>query len=389
MADSSYQVVKGDNLWKIAKRELGSGAEWPRLWRYNNRREVIKVTGRGIPNPDVIVIGQRLLVPRLVEGSAEAPKGTYEPPMDHLPTARESTGSMAPSPSPLRDAGPVSSRNGPSSGPVSVPSSGSTLSSRLPAVQSPISFKYRLEDLKWPPYDAGAAIVEVRMTGDVVLTTKKAYPALYVTSRGELEAQVTKEANHAFGKLVSDNRYVYDVVGKKLTMRSMLVSQSNTPNTLATAIGVEMSSNSPMPKLRGEFRLPKLEGSFGIFRYTAFDMKVVVEITPKLKGPPLGPSAQPIRQAQPVQQTSPASQSTDWNKVIGTGIIITAGLLVTATIIEDFVTMGAGTVDDPVSFAAASAALARGLTLVRGAVLPLAAAPASITGGAVMLNGAY
>jgi nucleoid-associated protein YgaU len=36
MLGERYVVAKGDNLWRIAARTLGSGKEWPRIWRYNN-----------------------------------------------------------------------------------------------------------------------------------------------------------------------------------------------------------------------------------------------------------------------------------------------------------------------------------------------------------------
>jgi nucleoid-associated protein YgaU len=65
MLGDRYTVVHGDNLWKIAAKSLGGGKQWPRIWRYNNRPEVARVTGRGIPNPDLIYVGQRLLIPRL------------------------------------------------------------------------------------------------------------------------------------------------------------------------------------------------------------------------------------------------------------------------------------------------------------------------------------
>jgi hypothetical protein len=247
------------------------------------------------------------------------------------------------------------------------------LSRELPRIQSPISFKYRLDDIRVPPIDVGTAIVEYRMSGDVLLRSSKSYPATYVTSRNEVEVQATNELKHAFGKLISDNRFIYDPEKKQVTVRTMMVSQSNTPNAPATAIGMEMSSNSPIPKLRAEIRFPKLEGSVGPVPYVALDVKFVVEITPKMP-PASGPSPQPVR--VPVR-----APSTDWGKVVGTGLIITAGLIVVATIAEDFV-CPAGIADDPASFSAAAAAFARGLSMVRGAAALLPrAAPASLSIG--------
>ena len=52
--DQTYTVVKGDCLSKIAKRFLGSGKEWKKIWEAN--RDKIK-------NPDLIYPGQVLILP--------------------------------------------------------------------------------------------------------------------------------------------------------------------------------------------------------------------------------------------------------------------------------------------------------------------------------------
>jgi nucleoid-associated protein YgaU len=46
-----YTVRPGDSLSKIARHEYGSAADWPALWWVNRHR---------LPNPNVIVAGQRL-----------------------------------------------------------------------------------------------------------------------------------------------------------------------------------------------------------------------------------------------------------------------------------------------------------------------------------------
>lgn len=101
--------------------------------------------------------------------------------------------------------------------------------------------------------------------------------------------------------------------------------------------------------------------------------KVVVEVTPNGL-PPQGPSAQP----EHVQQPSPV-----WNRVIGAGLVAGAVVLVAGTLVEDFFTAGAGVADAPASFALfalSSAAVLRGLQLLRGAtvVLPAVAAPGAL-----------
>lgn len=206
------------------------------------------------------------------------------------------------------------------------------------------------------------------MTGDILLMTKKAYPAVYATQRREIEAQVVTQANNALASLVNDTRLIYDGSQNTLTYRAMLVSQSKTPHTPSTAVGLQIDSNNPIPKLRFEFRFPKLEGALPVFNYTALDVKIVFELTPK---PNIGQSPQPLRVLE---------RNTNWNRVLGTGLLVLAGAIVVGTLVEDFFTAGAGTLDDPASFAAAGASVARGLQLVRAgaALLPAATVGASV-----------
>ena len=53
-AASTYTVVKGDSLSKIAKREYGDAQKWPRIFEAN--RDTIK-------DPDLIHPGQVLKIP--------------------------------------------------------------------------------------------------------------------------------------------------------------------------------------------------------------------------------------------------------------------------------------------------------------------------------------
>lgn len=188
MLGKRHVVVAGDNLWNLAKVHLGSGARWPRIWRYNNRREVMRETGRGVPNPDLIYVGQVLLIPEVPATRTLATDGTAAP--TGLVGAQTQSATTVPSPQPVREQGP--------------------LSRQLPNIESPVSFKYRLDDIRLPPIHTPTALIEFRMSGDVLLMSRKAYPALYVTSRQEIEAQVTREMNHAFGMLVQDSRFIFN-----------------------------------------------------------------------------------------------------------------------------------------------------------------------------------
>jgi hypothetical protein len=52
-----YIVKSGDSLWKIAKMQLGSGSKWTSIYNVPENKKLIG------PNPDVIVPGQKLVLP--------------------------------------------------------------------------------------------------------------------------------------------------------------------------------------------------------------------------------------------------------------------------------------------------------------------------------------
>lgn len=66
-ADTEYVVVKGDSLWRIASRQLGSGLRWKEIYEAN--RQTIK-------NPNLIYIGQKLTIP--AEPAPDEPASAYE-----------------------------------------------------------------------------------------------------------------------------------------------------------------------------------------------------------------------------------------------------------------------------------------------------------------------
>lgn len=62
-AAEPYTVQKGDSLWRISQKELGSGQKWTRIYEAN--RDIIR-------DPNLIYVGQTLTIP----GGESAPVET-------------------------------------------------------------------------------------------------------------------------------------------------------------------------------------------------------------------------------------------------------------------------------------------------------------------------
>ena len=54
IVEKIYEVVKGDSLWKISRNFYGTGSRWGILYDANRWQ---------MPSPDVLQIGQKLLIP--------------------------------------------------------------------------------------------------------------------------------------------------------------------------------------------------------------------------------------------------------------------------------------------------------------------------------------
>ena len=366
MQGDRYSVQRGDNLWRIARARLGSGREWPRIWRHNNRPEVVRITGRAVPNPDLIYVGQLLLIPRF---AAEPLARTTTPvaTSDHLPAAVD-LGAPPAFTDRMSSGQEVRARD--------------SLADQVQRLRIPVAYKFELGQLKWPPQTTPTATIRISMTGDVLLASQQSYPASYVVSGGKLEGQLTTEANHAFGKLVSENSYAYEPAEKRITLKSMLVSQSNTPNAPTTAVGVELASDTALPSLRAEIKLPKLDGVIGVFRYVATDVAFVLEVTPHPTIKKQLDSAQELRVVaiSPAAKASARSAATA-ELVIGAGIVVGAVAIMFGSVVEDFFTFGLGLLNDAPSMALGAAAIAKGVSMMRqspSAGLPQAIAPASV-----------
>lgn len=143
--------------------------EWPRLWKFNNRKEVVAITNKPIVNPDLIYPGQKILIPSLEHSKVEARQNARV---------------------------------------FSTPKN--SLDKRPNKITAPMSLSYKLDDIRQPPIIIPNAIVEIKMTGNITLSSVDKFPINYVINDRKLEATVTSQANKAFGALISDTKLAFD-----------------------------------------------------------------------------------------------------------------------------------------------------------------------------------
>jgi len=311
-----HVVVKGDTLWAITEKHLSDPYEWPRIWKFNNRKEIMAITGTGIPNPDLIYVGQRILIPEL-----------------------QFIVKMKPSQAPKKH-GSNSPRR-----------SGGSLRDQLEGMNGVTALAFDLGQIPLITSVGPGYVAKISIKGSVVLKSRQGTPMVQSSMKPGVKTTRQVMAENAFTTLMSEHEIQYDAKAGTVKLGSMLVSKSTTPNLPSFASGIEMSASSPIPKLKFEIRYPKLKGYIQGFSYVAMGVKYVIELTPTAPPPP---SRTPVTTAPTASMVA---------KTAGGVIIFAAGVVIVATIVEDFMTLGAGVADDPASFAAAGGmtALGRGL----------------------------
>ncbi len=305
MKNNHYIVKEGDTLWGLSKKFLGNPFEWPRLYAFNNRPNVVRITGKGIKNPDLIYVGQKLMIP-VVPGVPE-PKPGFRP----QPTS-------------------VKQNN---------------LKERTNKTLVPFTVKYKLDDLPviksmTPGFDA-----TIKLAGNVVIKLAEMVPLSYVTNHG-MEMIFKSETDQVLSQLLSET-YVSLDANNKITYRCNMVAKSTSPNAPSTSIGISVASDKPVPVIRGEIRFPKLTGYMNNHEYVAMNVKVVIEIEPKGQQKQVTKRPQPgfrpeLVPSTPTVTNDAVQEGLKWGFITGVSLLI-------GTIVADFFSGGLSLADDPVT----------------------------------------
>lgn len=307
-----YTIQPGDTLWDLAATHLGDPLEWPRIYAFNNQKEVLNAGARRIVDPDRIYAGSKLHLP-ILPGQPRAKPMPKASPM----LAPES----------LRD--------------------------QVPFIQMPVAFAY---DLEGDPIviDYGSFVARIGLSGRVTVELGAKMP-LATMVNGGIETSGKAETDSVLGKLIMENKVSFDAATREIKFSNKMIASSDSSGAPRTAIAVEVSSITGVPMLKGEIHYPELTGRIGPDSFIAQNFWISIEIEPRHTlspglRPALAPSHRPA--ASPTLAPPRMSESgINWGQMIHDAKprdLIVAGVITVGFLVSLFYSGGTSSSASPV-----------------------------------------
>jgi hypothetical protein len=208
----------------------------------------------------------------------------------------------------------------------------------------------------------------IKLSGKVAIRLADNVPLVHATNRG-LEMTYASQAETVLNRLFEEAVVLWDQQTNTITYRSLMVSASTTPHVPSTTVGLTVSSHKPTPVLRGEIRYPTLTGYIDRSFFTAMDVRVTIELEPKV--PPVAKGPETVLE-HPVLDRKPGSIYRSPDYTVAWDMIGEAAFLLSATILTDFI-FGLGIFDDFVTVPAALTMMGRGVAMLAFPVIACSA----------------
>lgn len=316
MLGTKYTVKKGDTLWDISKQFLGDPKKWPEIYEHNNKAFVTTSTNSKIVDPDLIFINQTIYIPGKINPGVQKKV---------LPPSAK--------PRPL----------------------GHAKSKARPLVCS-IPLQYSLDDVPTITVMSPTHIATISYSGNLTLQSNKKCEFITLTKSG-FEISAKKEADLVLSKLLANNKISWNAKTNSINFENGITLNSNDKFTPSTTVSMGMSATTKLPVAKATIKTKKIKGKLDNHTYLTSELSITIELTP------IPPTAKPspVPSAKPL----PTPANTDWDYLIASALIAGAAVIIVATIVEDVITLGVGTADDPASFAAAAAMVTRGVMIIK------------------------
>lgn len=352
---SEYRVIKGDCLWKIAEAQYGNPTVWPEIAKVNK-----------LPNPDLILIGMLLRL----ESVHDRP---YHPHAAHTGSGTAGAAKTPqliganPSP-PLRLDHPQALDLGPAPKGTNPPQSVTSATPGVATQPSPRTLKgtgttparpvlwpavrYKLDDLSSITISTPEVDLVLRLIGEISIQQKGTMSEVELSQRGTLTGKLRADYDSKMANLIGQVKVGFNSQTHAAQVSCNLAVAAKMDGKVFATTQYEFIppnrakySYKPTP-IQGEWNDLVFSGNVG------FELEII------LKRPNDPPPAEPVRVRAP-------EKSTAWAWVVAGALVVAGAAIIVADLIKDVGTLGIGTLESPLSFAAASA-----LFVEAGAMVP-------------------
>jgi hypothetical protein len=339
---SEYRVVRGDCLWNIAADQYGNPMVWPEIAELNK-----------LPDPDLILIGMTLKLgpvhdrryhPRPPDPGSKRKVNAKPPQVIGVDPSRLL---RLDHPNAL-DMGPPT--KGPATPPQIAPSHppaqlSPTRTGTGTALARPLLFpavRYKFDDLAAITIDTPVATFTLRFIGEISLQQKGTMTEVELSQRGTLTGKMRTEYDSKFADLVGQVKVGLNSETKAVQVACNLSVAAKIDGKVFAITQYEFI---PPNRFKYSYKPRPIQGEWNGL---VFSGNVGIELEVIIKKPDAPPPAEPVQ--SPERNRVPV-----WAWVAAGALVVAGACIIVADVAKDVGTLGAGTVESPLSFAAAAA----------------------------------
>jgi len=331
---SSYVVERGDSLWKISRKAYGSGEHWAEIQAAN-----ALVLKKGT----TLYRGQKLHIPAVGAYKHSVPRGVSGVTPPHLdasaPLVHMQPATIPPGTAAMNGHGELSLSAATKSGPFE----------RAKPILFP-AFKYDVDGMKMEA-DTPVAHYEAKFTGELTMQQEGVITGNVTFTKEGVELEYKKGVDTKFNEMFTKATPKIDFGKRSMTME---LGVGGSAKMNGQVMYTTETTIVPPATLKFTYKPREIKGTYKGFEFAGV-IGYEFTVTPKTQDR-FNPHTVP-------------SESVNWKKVTAVGLVALAAVIVVADVVKDVGTLGAGTVESPLSFAAAAELFGEGMAIFRTAAV--------------------
>ncbi len=200
--NTPYTVQKGDCLWDLSQRFYKDPTLWPVIFNYNNQPRVVCETGTVILDPDLILVGQKLVIPAANKAKAVDRNKMLKVRDAIIANRREHSGKG------VQESRQIDRMRCTQPAP---PKGGEPMARKKASVLAAPAVEVDLGKIQYPDIRRGGLVIKVSIDGKVLVkTTFSPEYQVAINDSGSIKLSATREADTVVGKLISNTSFKVD-----------------------------------------------------------------------------------------------------------------------------------------------------------------------------------